>query len=164
VTRALLDTSFFIAVERRDLQALERLSDLLEADDDSTAISAVTLTRIRTSRDCSATRSRCSARRNPSGTCCLGDVNKAVKEAKEALSRAHCGEGRAGVFATSHRRGLKVLRAQRAGPRGPLTYAGFGIHFLDGPQGSPRQTPFSSTRGQAACLDGGRTEDSSDVE
>jgi predicted nucleic acid-binding protein len=43
VTRTLLDTSFFIAVERRDLQAMERLYELLEADDDSTAISAVTL-------------------------------------------------------------------------------------------------------------------------
>ncbi len=30
VTRTLLDTSFFIAVERRDLQALERFSELLE--------------------------------------------------------------------------------------------------------------------------------------
>ncbi len=37
---------------------------------------------------------RCSCEvRNPSGTCCLGDVNKAVKEAKGALSR---GAGRAG--------------------------------------------------------------------
>ena len=41
--RTLLDTSFFIAVERRNIQALERLSSLLEADDDSTAIAAVTL-------------------------------------------------------------------------------------------------------------------------
>ncbi len=46
MTRTLLDTSFFIAVERRDLQALERFSELLEADDDSTAISAVTLTEL----------------------------------------------------------------------------------------------------------------------
>jgi predicted nucleic acid-binding protein len=43
VTRTLLDTSFFIAVERRDLQALEQLSELLEFDDDTTAIAAVTL-------------------------------------------------------------------------------------------------------------------------
>lgn len=43
MTRLLLDTSFFIAVERRDLQAMERLGELLEAEDDSTAISAVTL-------------------------------------------------------------------------------------------------------------------------
>lgn len=43
MTRTLLDTSFFIAVERRDLQAMERLSELLEADEDSTAISSVTL-------------------------------------------------------------------------------------------------------------------------
>lgn len=43
MTGTLLDTSFFIAVERRDLQALERLDELLEADDESTAISAVTL-------------------------------------------------------------------------------------------------------------------------
>ncbi len=43
MTKTLLDTSFFIAVERRDLQALERLGDLLEAEDDSAAISAVTL-------------------------------------------------------------------------------------------------------------------------
>jgi predicted nucleic acid-binding protein len=46
VTGTLLDTSFFIAVERRDLQALERLCELLEADDESTAISAVTLTEL----------------------------------------------------------------------------------------------------------------------
>ena len=46
MTRTLLDTSFFIAVERRELQALERFSDMLEADDDSTAISAVTLTEL----------------------------------------------------------------------------------------------------------------------
>ena len=44
--RTLLDTSFFIAVERRQLQALERLCDLLESDDDSVAISAVTLTEL----------------------------------------------------------------------------------------------------------------------
>jgi CopZ-like zinc binding protein len=32
---------------------------------------------------------RCSCEvKNPSGTCCLGDVNKAVKEAKEALLQA----------------------------------------------------------------------------
>ena len=46
MTHTLLDTSFFIAVERRDLQALERFSELLETDDDSTAISAVTLTEL----------------------------------------------------------------------------------------------------------------------
>jgi predicted nucleic acid-binding protein len=46
VTGTLLDTSFFIAVERRNLQALERFSELLEADDDSTAISVVTLTEL----------------------------------------------------------------------------------------------------------------------
>jgi predicted nucleic acid-binding protein len=46
VTRTLLDTSFFIAVERRNLQALERFGELLEADEDSTAISAVTLTEL----------------------------------------------------------------------------------------------------------------------
>jgi Zinc binding domain len=40
---------------------------------------------------------RCSCEvKNPSGTCCLGDVNKAVKEAKETHSRGHSGEGRAG--------------------------------------------------------------------
>jgi len=33
--------------------------------------------------------------KNPSGACCLGDVNKAVKEAKDALSRTHGREGRA---------------------------------------------------------------------
>lgn len=44
MTRTLLDTSFFIAVERRDLQALERFSELLEAaEDDLGAISTVTL-------------------------------------------------------------------------------------------------------------------------
>jgi predicted nucleic acid-binding protein len=43
VNRTLLDTSFFIAVERRDLQAMERLVERLEADDDSTAVAAVTL-------------------------------------------------------------------------------------------------------------------------
>lgn len=37
---------------------------------------------------------RCSCEvKNPSGTCCLGDVNKAVKEAKEALSRARAMKG-----------------------------------------------------------------------
>ena len=46
MTRTLVDTSFFIAVERHELQALERLCDLLEADDDSTAMSAVTLTEL----------------------------------------------------------------------------------------------------------------------
>jgi predicted nucleic acid-binding protein len=46
VTGTLLDTSFFIAVERRSLQALERFSELLEADDDSSAISVVTLTEL----------------------------------------------------------------------------------------------------------------------
>ena len=46
MTGTLLDTSFFIAVERRNLQALERFSELLEADDDSTAISVVTLTEL----------------------------------------------------------------------------------------------------------------------
>jgi predicted nucleic acid-binding protein len=46
LTRTLLDTSFFIAVERRDLQALERFYELLEAEDDATAISAVTLTEL----------------------------------------------------------------------------------------------------------------------
>ncbi len=34
--------------------------------------------------------------KNPSGACCLGEVNKAVKEAREALSQARCSEGRAG--------------------------------------------------------------------
>lgn len=34
--------------------------------------------------------------KNPSGACCLGEVNKAVKEAREALSQARGGEGRAG--------------------------------------------------------------------
>lgn len=33
--------------------------------------------------------------KNPSGTCCLGEVNRAVKEAKEARSRADGGQGRA---------------------------------------------------------------------
>jgi predicted nucleic acid-binding protein len=42
VTATLLDTSFFIAVERRDLQALERLGALLEAEDPA-AIAVVTL-------------------------------------------------------------------------------------------------------------------------
>ena len=56
MTRTLLDTSFFIAVERRDLQALERFSELLEADDDSTAISAVTLTELLASPTLSAQR------------------------------------------------------------------------------------------------------------
>ena len=41
--RTLLDTSFFIAVERRNLQAMERLIELLETEDESTAISSVTL-------------------------------------------------------------------------------------------------------------------------
>lgn len=54
--RMLLDTSFFIAVERRDLQALERFSELLEADDDSTAISAVTLAELLASPTLSAQR------------------------------------------------------------------------------------------------------------
>lgn len=43
MTRTLLDTSFFIAVERRDLQAMERLSEILEADEEATALSTVTL-------------------------------------------------------------------------------------------------------------------------
>jgi predicted nucleic acid-binding protein len=42
VTSTLLDTSFFIAVERRDLQALERFSEMLEMGDEA-AISTVTL-------------------------------------------------------------------------------------------------------------------------
>lgn len=41
---------------------------------------------------------RCSCEvKNPSGTCCLGEVNKAVKEAKEAFSRAHGATGCAGA-------------------------------------------------------------------
>jgi hypothetical protein len=32
-------------------------------------------------------------RKNPSGKCCLGEVNTAVKEAKEALARERAGEG-----------------------------------------------------------------------
>jgi hypothetical protein len=39
---------------------------------------------------------RCSCEvKNPSGTCCLGDVNKAVKEAKDALLQAREGKGHA---------------------------------------------------------------------
>jgi predicted nucleic acid-binding protein len=56
MTKTLLDTSFFIAVERRDLQAMERFSELLEGDDDSTAISAVTLTELLASPTLSAQR------------------------------------------------------------------------------------------------------------
>ena len=38
---------------------------------------------------------RCSCEvKNPSGTCCLGDVNRAMKEAKEALLQAREGKGR----------------------------------------------------------------------
>jgi predicted nucleic acid-binding protein len=54
-TRTLLDTSFFIAVERRELQALERFSALLESDEDA-AISAVTLTELLASPTLSAQR------------------------------------------------------------------------------------------------------------
>lgn len=54
-TRALLDTSFFIAVERRELQVLERFSALLESDEDA-AISAVTLTELLASPTLSAQR------------------------------------------------------------------------------------------------------------
>jgi predicted nucleic acid-binding protein len=56
VTGTLLDTSFFIAVERQDLQALERLCVLLEADDDATAIAAVTLVELLASPTLSARR------------------------------------------------------------------------------------------------------------
>lgn len=56
MTRLLLDTSFFIAVERRDLQALERLRELLEGDDDATAISAVTMVELLASPTLSAQR------------------------------------------------------------------------------------------------------------
>ncbi|HET7786238.1 MAG TPA: PIN domain-containing protein [Myxococcales bacterium] len=56
MTRTLLDTSFFIAVERRDLQAMEKLFELLEGDDDSTAISAVTLVELLASPTLSAER------------------------------------------------------------------------------------------------------------
>jgi predicted nucleic acid-binding protein len=55
VTKRLLDTSFFIAVERRDLQALERFSELLEAEDES-AISTVTLVELLASPTLSAQR------------------------------------------------------------------------------------------------------------
>lgn len=40
---------------------------------------------------------RCAcAVKNPSGACCLGEVNEAVKEAREAVSRARGSDGRAG--------------------------------------------------------------------
>jgi predicted nucleic acid-binding protein len=56
VSGTLLDTSFFIAVERRNLQALERLGEMLEAEDDATAISAVTLVELLASPTLSAQR------------------------------------------------------------------------------------------------------------
>ncbi len=40
---------------------------------------------------------RCSCEvRNPSGACCLGELNKAVKDAKDALLQARAGKGHAG--------------------------------------------------------------------